>query len=295
MAQQEPTHAMYMMNKLLVNPAYAGYKENANFTLVHRSQWLGFKGAPSTQVLSFDTPMKKDKLAFGATIYRDKIGPTSFTGAEVNFTYRMRLTNRATFAFGLKASAALYQANLTDLMLISDYYGQEDVMFQYNVNGLLLPNAGFGMFYYKKDHYIGFSIPKMIRNRLDPSNSPVYDLMRGRQEWTGYLTAGKMIKVNKQIKLQPNMIIKGQINAPLSAGLYFNVIFLDQFTAGLFAHIKESAGLLVQWQLDKQFKFGYSFDVPTSALIKSTWGSHELAVSYGIPTKRKRIVYPRYF
>ncbi|MDZ4751305.1 MAG: type IX secretion system membrane protein PorP/SprF [Flavobacteriales bacterium] len=293
--QQDATNAQYVMNKLLINPAYAGYKENANFTLVHRSQWVGFKGAPSTQVLSFDMPMKKDKLAIGATIMHDKIGPTSTFGAELNITYRVRLSNRATMAFGAKASCSMYQANLTDLVLTSDYYNQQDELFMYNTNGLILPNAGFGFFYYKKDHYFGFSVPKLLRNKLVSKTSELYNVLNGRQEPTGYITAGKIWKINKQVKIQPNLIIKGQINSPLSIGLYFNVLLVDQFNVGAFFHYGEVGGLMFQWQMDKQWKLGYSFDVPTSTLIQTNWGSHELAVTYCLATRRKRVIYPRYF
>jgi len=294
-SQQEAMNAQYVMNKLFINPAYAGYKENANFTLIHRSQWVGFKGAPTTQVLSFDTPLKKDKIAVGASLVHDKIGPTSTIAAELNITYRFRLTNRATLALGLKASCSMYQANLTDLVLTSDYYNQQDDYFMYNTKGLILPNAGFGMFYYKKDHYIGFSVPKLLRNKLVNKTSELYSVLVGRQEPTAYITFGKIWKINKQVKIQQNMVIKGQMNAPMSIGAYFNVLIMDQFNVGAFYQYNETAGLMFQWQMDKQWKIGYSFDVAVNSLIQTNWGSHELAVTYSLATRRKRIIYPRYF
>jgi type IX secretion system PorP/SprF family membrane protein len=64
-AQQEPMSAQYIMNKLFVNPAYAGYKEQTQFVAMHRSQWIGFEGAPMTSVLSFDMPLKQNEFALG--------------------------------------------------------------------------------------------------------------------------------------------------------------------------------------------------------------------------------------
>jgi hypothetical protein len=109
------------------------------------------------------------------------------------------------------------------------------------------------------------------------------------------LTAGKMWKVNKQLKLQPNVVLRSVWGAPMSIGAFFNVIMMDQFTAGIYSHVGENAGLLFQWQVNKQFRVGYSFDVATSALITTNFGSHELAASFMIPSRKKRIVYPRYF
>lgn len=293
--QQEAMNAQYIMNKLFINPAYAGYREQPNLFAVHRSQWVGFKGAPMTTVAGFDSPLKKDEFAIGGTLIFDKLGPQTKSGMTVDFAYRTRLTNRATLSFGAKASAELYQANLTDLYLTSDYNGLTDEAFMYNTRGVFLPNIGFGAFYYKKDHYVGISIPRMIRNRLERRGTTEYELLDGRQEPTLILTGGKIYKVNKQIKIQPNIVIRSVWGAPMSIGIFGNVMILDQVNLGIFTHVGESAGLMFQWQINKQFKIGYSFDVATSALITTNYGSHELSSSFILPTRKKRIIYPRYF
>jgi type IX secretion system PorP/SprF family membrane protein len=295
LAQQDAMNAQYVINKLMINPAYAGYKEQPNFVAMHRSQWVGFKGAPMTTVLAFDSPLKKDEFAIGGTLMFDKIGPQTRYGFTADFAYRTRLTNRATLSFGAKATAELYQANITDLYLISDYYGGVDDAFQNNIRGVFLPNIGFGAFYYKKDHYVGLSVPKLIRNKLEKRGTPAFEMLNGRQESTYLLTAGKFWKINKQLKLQPNMIIRGVWGAPISVGVFANAILMDQVTLGIFSHIGENAGALVQWQVNRQFKVGYSFDVATSALITTNFGSHELTASFIMATRKKRIVYPRYF
>ena len=62
-AQQQSLHTMFMFNKLLVNPAYAGYHEHPCATAHIREQWMGFTGAPKTQSLSFHAPLSsKEKL-----------------------------------------------------------------------------------------------------------------------------------------------------------------------------------------------------------------------------------------
>lgn len=294
-SQQEPMNAQYVMNKLFINPAYAGYKESTNFVAMHRSQWIGFKGAPMTQVLTFDMPLKKNEFAMGATLLHDRIGPSTRIGLSIDFAYRARLSNRATLAFGLKGSAELYQANLTDLTLASDYYGLNDEAFMTNTEGLIIPNAGFGVYYYMRDHFIGLSIPRMIRPELERRGSVAFDLLDGRHEPQIHLMAGKLWKINRQIKFQPNVILRSVTNAPVSLSIFSNVILMDQFTVGVFYGIKENIGALFQWQVDKSLRFGYSVDLPANRLIRTNFGSHEITVGYAIPSKRKRIVYPRYF
>ncbi len=294
-AQQEAVNSQFMMNKLMINPGYAGYKEAPNLTFVHRSQWIGFKGAPMSTVIGFDMPLKKNELAVGGNLFFDKLGPTSRIGLYGDFAYRTRLSNRATLSWGATVSLDVYQANLTDLTLSSDYYNQQDDAFANNVKGLLLPNAGFGAYYFKKDHYIGLSCPKMIRPKLEKRNSPLYDVMVGRQEPTIFLMGGKQFKVNKDLQLQPSVLVRAVWNSPLSVGLYGNAILFKDFNVGIFYHFRENLGLMGQWQINKQTKVGYSFDFATNQLIKTNWGSHELTLNYVLSTKKKRIVYPRYF
>ncbi|MBL0314381.1 MAG: type IX secretion system membrane protein PorP/SprF [Flavobacteriales bacterium] len=294
-AQQDAVTSQFVMNKMFINPGYTGYKEQALLTAVHRSQWLGFKGAPSTQTLSFDTPLKKNELAAGGLLIHDKVGPTSRFGLMANFAYRTRLSNRATLSWGASASVDLYQMNLTDLTLASDYYGTQDEVFMSNVKGLILPNVGFGAYYHKKDHFIGLSCPKMLRPKLEKKGSPAFALLNGREEPTIYMMGGKQFKVNKDLFLIPSMLIRSQWNAPMSVGIYANAIYMKDFNFGLYYHYREIVGLMFQWQLDKQIKIGYSADIPTNVLIRNNWGSHELAVNYALNSSKKRIVYPRYF
>lgn len=48
-AQQDEQSSLYMFNSLQFNPAYAGSRGALNATLIHRSQWVGLEGAPTTQ------------------------------------------------------------------------------------------------------------------------------------------------------------------------------------------------------------------------------------------------------
>ena len=73
-SQQDPQYSLYMFNPLGVNPGYAGSREVLSAVLIHRSQWIGMDGAPETQVLSINTPLKNKKMGLGLQIVNDNIG-----------------------------------------------------------------------------------------------------------------------------------------------------------------------------------------------------------------------------
>ena len=73
-AQQDPHYTQYMYNMNVINPAYAGSKENLSFGLLYRKQWVDVEGAPSTFSLSGSLPVGKN-VGVGLSIISDRIGP----------------------------------------------------------------------------------------------------------------------------------------------------------------------------------------------------------------------------
>jgi len=61
--QQDPQFSQYMFNTLAFNPAYAGSAGLLNVSALYRAQWVGFDGAPQTQTLTANSPLKNSKLA----------------------------------------------------------------------------------------------------------------------------------------------------------------------------------------------------------------------------------------
>ena len=70
-AQQVPQFSQNMFNKLANNPAIAGSSESINATVLHRSQWMGFDGAPTTLNLSVDGPFEVLHGGIGLNIVSD--------------------------------------------------------------------------------------------------------------------------------------------------------------------------------------------------------------------------------
>ena len=76
-AQQDAQYTQYMYNPMNVNPAYAGSRDALSIFGMHRTQWVGLEGAPTTNVFSIHTPLKNERLGLGLSIVNDKIGPSS--------------------------------------------------------------------------------------------------------------------------------------------------------------------------------------------------------------------------
>lgn len=293
-SQQYLSFSQFSYNKGEFNPGYTGYQETFNATLIHRSQWIGFKGAPSSQMILIESPINRTKWAVAGRLTRDKIGPTSEIVIGADIAYRLRMQKRRTLSFGAKIIGSIYQTSLTNLSLISDYYGEEDQHFSVNPETSFVPNIGFGMYYYAKDFYIGLSSPRMLRSKLNALEyASVSNLGKTAQVY--YFMTGYTWKVNRDFSFLPNISVIGTENSPLSFGTHLNFIFMKQFTLVASYRYLESAGAAFQWSLDKKWKIGYAIEFATNSLIRTNYGSHEILLQYILKAKKKRIIYPRYF
>ena len=72
--QQDPQYTQYMYNLNIINPAYAGFKDNLSFGLLYRKQWVDIQDAPTTMTFSGSSPLGKN-VGMGLNVISDKIGP----------------------------------------------------------------------------------------------------------------------------------------------------------------------------------------------------------------------------
>ena len=101
-AQQDPHYTQYMYNMSVMNPAYAGSKENISGGLLYRKQWVEIEDAPTTGTFFIHSPVGKN-VGLGLSAITDKIGPVEENNVYGDFSYTLNLGGEHKLAFGLKA------------------------------------------------------------------------------------------------------------------------------------------------------------------------------------------------
>lgn len=287
-AQQEAQFTQYNDNQLYYNPAYAGSKEMLNVTLLHRSQWVGIKGAPMTQSLVMHTPLPKN-LGLGVSVLNDRIGPMNHTWLMADLSYTLLLNKKETtrLSFGLKGGVNMMNANLQELHTTTANDPQA-----INYTGRVFGNVGAGVFFQTKQFFIGASVPMILEPQFDPT-IPFYDRTRHF-----YLSMGGYFNVNRMLKIRPTTMLKIVPNAPFALDGSLAFIFYDKFwVAGTYRFL-ESAGIYVQYQITDQIKAGYGYDMSINGLRKHNLGTHEIMLSFDLIstyTGNKRLLSPRFF
>lgn len=287
-AQQDPMYTMYMFNTLSVNPAYAGSADRLSAVALHRSQWVNFKGAPTTQTFTMHSPLKKENISIGGSVVNDAHGPVKQTGFYLDASYRIFMGSRR-LAFGLKAGTNLFSANLMDL----NPYDENDNTFNTNIQSKMLPNFGFGVMYYSKRFYVGASVPKLLQNKLIDGEIP--DFVNNQEKNHGFLIAGAVFDLSYYTKFKPTILLKAVNGAPLGAEVTAQFLFYEKLWAGLMYRWQDAAGVLLQYEINNRFKIGYAYDYTLSDIRKYSDGSHEVMLGFDLIKGFPGDVSPRYF
>mgnify|MGYP003862735755 CR=1 FL=1 len=169
-AQQSPHYTQYMYNMNIINPAYAGSKDNLSFGFLYRKQWLEIEDAPTTFSLSGSAPVGKN-VGVGLSIISDKIGPVDENNIYGDFSYTLNLGGEHRLALGLKAGVTIQKIGLfSDIN--SSLQQQGDGAFAQDSNTANL-NFGSGIFYYTNKYYVikPFCVRSNITSSIDLFNS----------------------------------------------------------------------------------------------------------------------------
>ena len=300
-AQQEAQYTQFMYNKLALNPGYAGSYGLPCISCIHRTQWIGFEGAPSSQVLNFHLPAFSERVGLGLSVAHDRIGPTKSSTASLVYAYRLKM-KKGNLAIGTRGTIRSYRINWQNLK--TTHSGDDEIPSESTVR--ILPNFGAGVYYDADNFYVGLSLPNIITNDLSFSVSNTENYGRVRRHF--YLMGGYIFQLSKSIKLKPAALIKFVSNSPLDIDANVTAIFMDKFWVGLSYRlggdstrgIGESLDLLVQYQVTPLFRVGAAYDYTLSKLQNHSSGSIEIQLDYCFQSKKKkedkeRLTNPRFF
>jgi len=288
MGQHTPLTSQYLFNGLLINPAYAGSRDALAVNLTHRQQWVGFDGAPVTQIVSVHAPVNKRKVGLGLLLFNDRIGVSNETGVFTNYAYRIKFP-KGRLALGIGAGFSMLRGNWQNVAI----QDQGDLTFAEQTRSGIRPNFSTGAFYYGKKFFVGASLPFLLMHQYGVGNDGL-SLSRSRPGMQPMLTGGYVIPLSRTMKLKPSALLRYRMETGVQADLSTHIIFHEKLWLGLSYRTQDAAIVLLEVLPTPQWRFGYAYDLGLSALRQYHQGSHEIMVQYEFGY-RIRVKDPRYF
>ncbi|WP_396209152.1 type IX secretion system membrane protein PorP/SprF [Flavobacterium sp.] len=286
-AQQDAQFTQYMYNTVAINPAYAGSRGMLSVFGIHRAQWIGLEGAPTTTGASFHTPINDSRIGLGFSLLQDAIGPSDKQLFSADFSYTISTSENYKLSFGLKGTASLFSIDYTKL----NRYDTNDPRFQNNISNQFSPNIGAGIYLHSKKLYAGISVPFMLQStEFDDINSQVTN-----EALHYFFMGGYVFDVSDSTKFKPAFLVKAVEGAPLQVDLTANFMLYDKFVLGGAWRWDAALSGLAGFQVNDNWFIGYTYDADSTKLANYNSGSHELFLRYEFIGKKEQVVSPRFF
>lgn len=284
--QQDAQFTQYMYNTININPAYAGSRGAMSIFALHRTQWVGLDGAPTTNAASINTPINNSNLGLGVSFVNDKIGPTNENTISADLSYTIPTSENFKLSFGMKATANLFNLNVNKL----NPADQGDPQFQ-NLRNVFTPNIGAGIYYHSDKAYLGLSVPNFIQsNRYDDNQVAIF-----KEKINYYLIGGYVFDLSNDIKFKPAFLTKLVEGSPLQVDVSANFMFIEKVVVGVAYRWSAAMSAMVGFQVTDGMYIGYGYDLETTNLENYNSGSHEIFLRYEIFKNNEKVITPRFF
>lgn len=305
-AQQDAQFSHYMFNSMYYNPGYAGLEGVTRITGIFRKQWLGYSSttdaqggtSPTSAVMTANTllPFLKKSTGVGANFLYDSKGPINTTEFQISLAYHFKIKT-GKLGVGLR-SGVRYENLNTNWYNVID---QDDPIYTNLKNSpasQAKPDIAAGVYWLTPKYYVGVSASHFTGTKytygIDTS-------IASKLSSHMYFTAGYTFNFSGgMLKLTPNAFF--QTDTKNYTYLFgFLLTYNDKFYGGIsarqaIANREVSKGgstvanddiiFLIGMNLLKNnaMRVGYSFDYVTSGVQAKTRTSHEIMLSYVIPT-----------
>ncbi|MEC5146368.1 Type IX secretion system membrane protein PorP/SprF [Chitinophaga sp. 180180018-2] len=313
-AQQNLQFSQYVFNMLSVNPAYAGYKEDLFLNAVYRKQWVNFPGGPQTGGVSVDGALnasKDNRVGLGMQIMYDKLGPQDATSIYGMYSYRIPLNADGDKRLCLGVGAGVTQYALDGQAM--KYNDANDPAIPLGRASTWVPDARFGVYYYTSRFYAGASVMDLFSLYTDASRYywQGYQYRTIRKTQHLYVNAGAVFNFSENLKFKPSILVKEDFKGPTNVDLTAMFLIADRLWAGASYRtgVKlwskpaldpaleqlDAASIIAMFNITNQLRIGYAYDLTINKMASFQSGSHEISVGFLFPTRRDRVISPRYF
>jgi type IX secretion system PorP/SprF family membrane protein len=285
-AQQDVQFTQFANNKIFYNPGVIGSGDAICLSAAHRSQWVGFENAPTTQNFSANVPLDIIGGGLSVNFTNDMIGFFQDITAGVGYGYQASLAGGT---LGLGVRVDFINKNVTSGVWAPPQTMNDPSLVQLGATSMAT-DLSFGTYYQRDNWYAGLSSTRLLETKdiLTANGGTGNAQIRGQRHY--YLMGGYDIDLQNGFVLQPAMMVKTDLvttQFDLNAAATYN----NQIWGGVTYRVYDALSVMAGYQITKDLRATYSYDLTTSSLRNSSSGSHEIMMSYcftiEIPPKEK--------
>lgn len=247
-AQQDAYLSNYQFQMSLFNPAYVGSEGQNSFALTTRNQWAQIEDSPKTIAFSYGSDRGKN-VGLGISVISDQIFVEKQTQINIDFSYKLTLSNEALLYLGLKAGGNSYRSNPLDLNSYMAIDPAKKALSRFN------PNFGIGAFYKHKTFWLSASIPRLIESKRDDDVN-----LMARDRIHFYFAAGGDFPLNEKLSLLPSIIYRKGKGINAVSDLSLKVNYLNRFEGGFAYRTNTIWSIQAVFHINNTLSLSYAYD-----------------------------------
>ena len=276
-AQQLPQFSSYQLSPFLYNPAFAGVDGTTQLNAVIRNQWAGVREAPQTDVINGYGLLRNEKMAVGATAFKDVAGADSRRGITLSYAYHLRVKNDVSLSLGLSAGFLQYRLDHT----IINPYDDGDPVFNSPVLSSVVPTATFGAYLYADNFYASVALPQLLSSTFtvkdEYNDNSLIEVGLTNHIFVG---GGYIKDINDAFTIEPSLLLMLSSPAPASVELMAKLTYKDLLWTALSYRFNDAACMYIGVDIDERFYVAYAHDFVTSELSTVTSGTNEFKLGF---------------
>jgi len=278
-------------NTYYINPSAINDQYLAEFKMAARQQWFNLQGAPITYFGSATIYNERMNTQYGVKVLQDKIGYTTVSSIDLTYAYAIQLQWDMQINLGL---AFNYQNLSNDLSNVKMNNTTDSYIYQ-KLSSTDLGNnfnGGIGAELTSKYWRVGVSTQNLAslilpQKGLFLNTNYIYTMYR---QYTsnyvnfGFGLCGVQVGAVNQLQLTATSYFntEGQSNPFQPGGAKSGSVF----QIGVFYRTMSELGGVFGIDLGSNVFLAYSFDYNLGGISRSTFGTHEIMLTYRLNKKR---------
>lgn len=274
-AQQDVQFTQFTNQKLFYNPGVIGSGDAICINLAHRSQWVGFDNAPTTQNIGVNMPLAPLHGGIGININNDMIGAFQDLTAGIGYAYQKDLAG-GTLGLGLRV-------DFRNKNVLSGSWAPPQTLNDPSIVGFnqssMATDLNFGAYYNRDTWFAGLSSSRLLETKdiLTAQGGSFNAQIRGQRHY--FLMGGYNVDLGNGLIVTPAAMIKTDLVAT-QVDLNVTAAYNNQLWGGVSYRVDDALAIMAGYALNESIRATYSYDLTMSTLRTASSGSHEIVVSY---------------
>ena len=280
-------YSHYYYKPMVYNPAYTGTDDAPNAMFINHTQWVGFKGAPQYNILTFDGNFKNKNTGLGVIIISDRKGVTSRMGGNLNYSYKLVFNTKTHLLFGLSAGVINQTIDFSNAVTETS----NDPSLFANTQQKTTFDANAGLAFVWDEFEFGFSIPQLANNKIAYiSNTDLRTYYTQARHYMSTIKYKFIVSKVKDISITPLVLVRYTPKAPFQFDANVNLDWKNKFWIGATYKNNYAIGAVAGVTLYKRLSIAYSYDFITGNIGKYSGLSHEIMLNFKFIKNKKETI-----